>query len=242
MNTDKPCALVTGASRGLGLGLCQSLLEEGYSVGACSHSRPIPIKHPQCIETQFDITDESSLTRFTNHTIETFGKISLWINNAGILDPICPVREMTHAAFEQAINVNLKAVFLASKLFINHVRNQRHKGLLINISSGAAQKPYAHWGAYCATKAAMERLTTCIAEEELESGLRAISLSPGVINTDMQTQIRKCSEEQFPMVQKFHDIKAKNAFNTPAQVARYIIKIHQDVENSDIIPPVVARI
>ena len=116
-------------------------------------------------------------------------------------------------------------VFNGTKSFIEHIRNRDGVGTLVNISSGAALKGYASWGAYCASKAAVDRLTECALLEETESGLRAYSLAPGVIDTDMQTTIRSATVEQFPMVQKFLDLKAREAFNTPPYIAQKLLDL-----------------
>jgi benzil reductase ((S)-benzoin forming) len=123
------------------------------------------------------------------------------------------------------MGINVSGVFNGTKSFIQHVRGREGLGTLINISSGAALKGYASWGAYCASKAAVDRLTECALLEEAESGLRAYSLAPGVIDTDMQVAIRAASKQQFPMVQKFIDLKAQEAFNTPAYVAQKILEL-----------------
>ena len=98
-----------------------------------------------------------------------------------------------------------------------------------NISSGAARNGYSGWSAYCATKAAVDLMTESVQIEEEEHGLlRAYSVAPGVIDTDMQAVIRECRIEDFPMVEKFRDLKARDAFNTPEFVAQKLLDIAFD--------------
>ena len=106
----------------------------------------------------------------------------------------------------------------------------------MNISSGAAVKGYPGWGAYCSSKAAVDRLTECALAEESQQDndddddnnsklcFRAYSIAPGVIDTDMQATIRKTNKSDFPMVDKFLEIKANDSFNTPTYIA---IKIEE---------------
>ena len=100
----------------------------------------------------------------------------------------------------------------------------------MNISSGAAVKGYAGWGAYCSSKGAVDRLTECaVAEEQSDTDsnlcFRAYSIAPGVIDTEMQAKIRQTPKSDFPMVDKFHEIKANDSFNTPPYIAIEIEKL-----------------
>jgi NAD(P)-dependent dehydrogenase (short-subunit alcohol dehydrogenase family) len=97
--------------------------------------------------------------------------------------------------------------------------------VLVNISSGAAVKPYAGWAAYCASKAAVDQLTRVVALEEAPHGLRAVALSPGLVDTDMQAAIRASDEATFPEVDRFRLAAAEHRFNSPAWVARHILDL-----------------
>ena len=99
---------------------------------------------------RFDITDESALERFTATAAARLGPLDLWINNAGLLAPIAPVRDVSAAAFREHVDVTLTGAFLGTRAYVRHVRAREGGGVLINVSSGAAVKPYEGWGAYCA--------------------------------------------------------------------------------------------
>ena len=101
------------------------------------------------------------------------------------------------------LEVNVLGVLHGSQAFVRHLHQRGGEGVLVNVSSGAAQKPYAGWSLYCAAKAAVERMTECIALEEAAQGLRAHALAPGVIDTDMQRLIRATPAERFPEVDRF---------------------------------------
>jgi NAD(P)-dependent dehydrogenase (short-subunit alcohol dehydrogenase family) len=180
-----------------------------------------------------DVTDAIAMEQLCAAAVERFGRVDLWINNAGLLDPIGPLRDNDPAAFARHIQVNVVGVFNGSRAFIRHLHERGGGGVLLNISSGAARNAYAGWSAYCAGKAAVDRMSEAIALEEAEHGLRVHAVAPGVIDTDMQTTIRNCTPEQFPRVQKFLDLKARDAFSSPAFVADRMLELAFDPQAAD---------
>jgi benzil reductase ((S)-benzoin forming) len=154
---------------------------------------------------------------------ERFGTIDLWINNAGVLEPIKPLRDVGATEFRDHIDINLTGLFLCTRAFVKHLHRRGTGGVLINVSSGAAWNAYAGWSAYCAGKSGVERLTECVQLEEEQHGLRAYSVAPGVIDTDMQTLIRDCTPEDFPEVERFRERKVTDSYNTAAFVAEHLL-------------------
>jgi benzil reductase ((S)-benzoin forming) len=155
---------------------------------------------------------------------ERYGRIDLWINNAGVLDPVAFVRDLSKADLMRHLSINVGGVIHGSAAFVKHRRDG--EGVLVNISSGAALRGYPAWGAYCASKAAVDRLTECLQLEEPQ--LRAYSVAPGVIDTDMQARVRSLSPDQFPMVEKFIELKRQGAYNSPRYVADRLLEIAFD--------------
>lgn len=233
--------VITGASRGLGAGMARTYLERGHKVAACSRSPPpadldnSPDKEGQLYyQSNVDVCDPDAVKDFLKKTAEKLGPIDVWINNAGILDPIKPIRDTNFADFEKNVQVNLMGTFHATKEFINYSRSRAGgkpvTSTLVNISSGAAVKGYAGWGAYCSSKGAVDRLTECaLVEEESDANsklcFRAYSIAPGIIDTEMQAKIRQTPKSDFPMVDKFLEIKANDFFNTPPYIAIEIEKL-----------------
>ena len=175
-----------------------------------------------------DVREEAALGALVNEAEERFGAIDLWVNNAGVLEPIDPIRDVSAAAFRAHLDINLTGVFVGSKCYVKHLHRVGRGGVLLNVSSGAAWKAYAGWGAYCAGKAGVERLTEVIALEEAEAGLRAHSVAPGVVDTAMQEKIRATSEARFPEVERFHERKRTNDFNSLRYVADEFLAIAFD--------------
>jgi NAD(P)-dependent dehydrogenase (short-subunit alcohol dehydrogenase family) len=216
-------AVVTGAGRGLGAGLAEGFAAEGMILGLCSRTRPEVPAGAVGLARSVEVTDAAAVERFAAEVVEAFGRIDLWINNAGVLIPIGPLADADPSAVRANVEVNVLGVAYGTRSFARHVRTRAGGGVLVNVSSGAAVKPYEGWAAYCASKAAVEMLTEVVAREERDWGLRAFALAPGAVDTDMQAVIRATSEEQFPSVERFRRMHAAGELNTPDDVARFVL-------------------
>lgn len=215
--------LITGHSRGLGAALAQALMQQGHVVLGVSR-KPLdahPHQPGQLIQESVDLADVEALELFlARDVIQSFFKTSkqaVLINNAGLLDPIGPAGSQSGSSIIRAVTVNVAAALALSNAFIAataHLADRR----IIQISSGAARSPYAGWNVYCATKASLDHYARCLALES-HRGLRVESLAPGVIDTDMQSQVRAASPEQFPMRGKFDELKASGALASPESIA-----------------------
>jgi NAD(P)-dependent dehydrogenase (short-subunit alcohol dehydrogenase family) len=224
-------AVITGASRGIGAGLAEHFAHLGMRLGLCSRSTPALPESDDVLPRSVDIRDEAGMQGFTDAVAERFGTIDLWINNAGVLAPIAPLRDVALDAFREHIDINLTGVFLGSRCYVDHVRSHAGAGVLINISSGAAWGGYGGWSAYCASKAGVALMTECIAIEEESAGLRAHAVAPGVVDTDMQAMIRSSSVEDFPALDRFIEMKRDDTFNSVGFVANYILALAFDPEH-----------
>jgi len=224
-------AVITGASRGIGAGLAAAFAECGMQLGVCSRAAPSLPPGEGVVAKQVDVRDEGAMRAFAGEVVERFGPIDLWINNAGVLDPIAPLRKVSTEAFREHIDINLTGVFIGSRCYVDHVRRFGRGGVLINISSGAAWSGYSGWSAYCAGKAGVALLTHCIALEEAEAGLRAHAVAPGVVDTEMQARIRASSQEDFPDLERFVEMKRDDTFNSVGYVARHLLALAFDPQS-----------
>lgn len=221
-------AVVTGASRGLGAGLAAAFAAAGLRVGVCARSAPALDDGPGVVATRLDVTDAAAVGAFTEEVAGRLGPIDLWVNNAGVLAPIGPLRDADPEDVAHHLAVNVGGVVHGTQAYLRHLHAARRGGVLVNISSGAARSGYAGWGPYCAAKAAVDRLTEVVDLEEAEHGVRAYAVAPGVVDTDMQAMIRATPPERFPAVDRFHQLKAEGAFNTPGHVADHLLRIAFD--------------
>lgn len=226
-------AVITGASRGIGAGLAKAFAGHGLNLGICARGELALRASDSVVAAQLDITDENSLQSFVGDVEERFGNIDLWINNAGVLQPIAPLRDIDVTEFRRHIDINVTGVFLGTRAYVRHIHRTGKGGVLINVSSGAARNGYAGWGAYCAGKAAVDLLTESVQIEEKDAGLRAYAVAPGVIDTQMQELIRSTPKARFPMVDKFVQMKADDDFSTIAHVARQMLELAFDPARSE---------
>lgn len=230
--------VITGASRGLGAGMAEAMRARGLRLGLCARGAPVLDDDPGVVVSRrLDVTDADAVERFADTVAADLGPIDLWINNAGVLDPVAFVRAIDPAAFREHLAINLGGVLHGSQAFIRHLRARNRPGVLVNITSGAAQKPYAAWGAYCASKAAVDRLTEVIASEE--PLVRAHAVAPGLVDTAMQEKLRGLTPEQFPLVDKFLAVKADDRFNSPAFVADWLLDLAFSAAGDE---PVILRV
>ena len=205
-------ALITGASRGIGAGLARAFHRQGLKLALCSRSDPdagaIPDDDERIHYGHVDVTDHEALSRFAAEAEERLGPIDLWVNNAGLLDPIGPIREVSADEVRRHLDVNVLGVFHGTRVYLERLHREGRTGTIVNISSGAAVRPIRGWGAYCAGKAAVDMLTRVTAEEERAHGIRAYALAPGVIETGMQELIRRQDDHDFPDVDRFREMHA----------------------------------
>lgn len=217
-------AFITGASRGLGAGIAARLAEHGVQLGLCARHEPEQPAGSDAICGAVDVTDVAHLERFADVVAETLGPIDLWVNNAGVIDPMGPLRELEPDHIQRALAVNIGGVVTGSQIFIDRSADApAARRALVNITSGAASSVYPGWSVYGATKAAVDHLTRTVAAEEPTLVCHAVA--PGVVDTDMQTFIREQDEETFPAIGRFVDIHERGAWNSPAWVADHLLGI-----------------
>jgi NAD(P)-dependent dehydrogenase (short-subunit alcohol dehydrogenase family) len=239
-------AVVTGASRGLGAGLAVHFAVSGMHLGLCARHRPRlavrtrptaqdghVVSSESPVLSAVDVTDRDALARFADAVVARFGRIDLWVNNAGLLGPIAPLALADGSEVARALEVNVIGVANGSSVFAAHVRERPGRGVLVNISSGAATKPYEGWAAYCASKAAVDQLTRVVALEEARHDLSAYAVSPGLVDTEMQVAIRGADAGWFPERERFRRVAAEHRFNSPGWVAEHILSMAFGSERPD---------
>ncbi|MCG8807519.1 SDR family NAD(P)-dependent oxidoreductase [Tenacibaculum finnmarkense] len=234
--------IITGGSKGIGKALAQKYASENYTVFSLArtsaeisevkntqNSKSIKVDLADSIATQNIFTalldkiiHQNSTSKITSITL---------INNAGRLGKIANLENLEANDISKSIQLNISTPLILSGLFIKKTQDLACKKQIINISSGAAKKPYEGWSVYCTSKAAIDMLTKTIASEqsEIENGVKCIAIYPGVVATDMQIQIRNTKETDFKNVQRFIDLKNQNKLYTPSFVADTIYKI--DTQN-----------
>jgi len=184
------CALVTGASRGIGRAIAQKLASLGASVAICGRDREALAEAEKSLaETgarifsrPADVTSPSEIAELVAQTVAALGPISILVNNAGI-GLFGPAHEKSEADWDRVLDTNLKSVFLVSKAVVPSMIRQG-KGDIINISSLAGKSTFAGGGIYCASKWGVMGLTGCMAEDLRDHGIRVSAICPGSVATE----------------------------------------------------------
>ena len=223
-------AIVTGHTRGLGAALAQSLLQRDIEVlglGRGTHAE-LASRHPERFtQAVVDLADPAALERWlTGDTLDAFAlgaQCVLLFNNAGTVEPIAPLGAQDPLAIARAVTLNVAApLMLANALAATPALDANASRRIVHISSGAARNAYPGWSVYCATKAALDHHARAIALDA-PAGVRICSIAPGVIDTGMQETIRATSVDQFPMRDRFEQLKQNGLLSTPEAAAQQLI-------------------
>ncbi|WP_252925927.1 SDR family oxidoreductase [Aliihoeflea sp. 40Bstr573] len=228
----KTKAIVTGHSRGLGEAIAAALLDKDVDVLGLARRGSADLASAagsKPTEITIDLGDVAALAdRTLSDRIEAFcagaDRVFL-VNNAGTVKPIGPVGTGGAEAIAKAVTLNVTGPLVLADLFqavAAPVKDRR----ILHISSGAGRRGMAGWSVYCATKAALDNHARAVKEDAI-AGLRVSSLAPGVIDTDMQADIRGSSVEQFPAIDQFKAMKADGVLASPAEagakIAAYLL-------------------
>jgi NAD(P)-dependent dehydrogenase (short-subunit alcohol dehydrogenase family) len=187
---EKPKIIVlTGASRGLGRAMLEEFLARGHTVAACARSAiEAPDKGAgRSHFTILDVCDSNAVNAWADDVVKKIGVPDLLVNNAALINRSAPLWDLTPAEFGPVIDVNIKGVFNMIRAFVPKMIG-RNSGVVVNFSSGWGRSTSPEVAPYCATKWAIEGLTQSLAQE-LPSGMAAVPLNPGIIDTEM---LRSC--------------------------------------------------
>ena len=230
--------VVTGGSKGLGLALVEKVLSEGHMCLSISRSGNSELKTKysasQFLEIKFDLTKKFSL--FAKKFDQTLKKINLKkienifiINNAAQIQPVAEVGQLNPAEIEKHYYLNITFPVLFTNHFL--AKKLKIKGLqtFVQISSGAARFAITNWSIYCSGKAAIEMFNDVMQIQlQKNNKIKAITYSPGIIDTGMQSVIRSFKSKDFPEVQRFKDYKKSNELKSPEFVAESLYQLIQN--------------
>jgi NAD(P)-dependent dehydrogenase (short-subunit alcohol dehydrogenase family) len=190
--------VLTGASRGLGRAMLQEFLEGGHTVAACARSaiQPPGKTAGRSVLKFLDVCDAKAVAAWAEEVVKQFGPPDLLINNAALINRSAPLWELTPDEFNPLIDVNIKGVFNVIRAFVPKMIG-RASGVIVNFSSGWGRSTSPEVAPYCATKWAIEGLTQSLAQE-LPSGMAAVPLNPGIIDTEMLRSSFGASAASYP--------------------------------------------
>lgn len=194
------CAVITGASRGIGAGIAEKLAQEKFNLALCARQEQC-VGDLQCAELEAkygikaayfrcDISDSDARKKTCAAIIERFGKVDLLVNNAGVAPKVrADILEMTEESYDFVMDINLKGSFFFTQLFARHFADQR-SGTIVNIGSCSATVASVSRGEYCMAKAGVGMATKLWAVRMAEFGVNVYEIRPGIIETDMTSTVK----------------------------------------------------
>jgi len=223
-----PAVIVTGASRGLGAAVAGWLAKAGAGLTLVARSEGDLSRVAEDIGSPgsaplvcgADVSDYDACRRVVENSLQRFGRIDSLVNNAGIVQPIAAICDSDPADWRYNFEVNLIGPFNLIRAAISHLR--MCEGRVVNVSSGAANLALENASAYCTAKAALNHFTRVLAAEE--PALTAITVRPGVVDTAMQTYIRREGPKAMPAEQAayYQQLKDQGQLEPPETPARSI--------------------
>ena len=188
-------AIITGGGRGIGRGVALRYAAEGAKLALVDLEQGHLDETAKALDTsgtgveyitlQGDVSSSSDVQRFFDKTIERFGRLDILVNNAGIGNPPLPIIQMPEEAWDRTIAVNLKSVFLCSKLAALQFIRQGGGGRIISVASQAGKTGYAMLTPYCASKAGIVLFTQAFAKEVGVHKINVNCVCPGTIDTPL---------------------------------------------------------
>ena len=190
-------ALVTGASRGIGLAIARRLGEMGAAVGICARDRKrlegaaneLKGKGISTFAAHADVTQPAEIALLLQETQKALGPVEILVNNAGT-GYFGPSHEASEANWDTVLDTNLKSVFLMTKAVAPGMI-ERRGGHIINIASLAGKNAFAGGGIYCASKWGLLGFTQCVAEDLRGYGIRVSAVCPGSVATEFSPHTGK---------------------------------------------------
>lgn len=225
-NASTSVSIVTGASRGLGLGIARGLLQRGHRVLTLQRS-PNPTlaeaaagRSAMLKQWAVDLTRPAEAAQRLKAWVQGLpraGLVSLdLINNAALLTEPGPLAQAKADGVAAAMRVGLEAPLLLTSAFLAASADMTAPRKVLNISSGLGRFAMAGSAVYCAAKAGMDHFSRAVALEEAERphGAKIVSLAPGVIDTDMQVQLRSADPARFSSQGRFASLKAQGQLDS----------------------------
>jgi NAD(P)-dependent dehydrogenase (short-subunit alcohol dehydrogenase family) len=201
MKLDNQVALITGAGRGIGRAIAIAFARQGADLTLVARTESeleetaqmIRAAGHRVVAVTADVSHREHVERAVSQALETFDRVDVLVNNAGVQPPIGPLWQNDADEWMRAVAVNLFGPMLCIKAVLPGMM-ERKQGKIVNLSGGGATGPRPNFGAYAASKAALVRLTETLAMELAPYNIQINALAPGAINTRMLDQVLAAGE------------------------------------------------
>ena len=222
--------IVTGSSRGMGEAIAQQLLQQDHLVLGIARNENASLaitaqnRGVELLQWQADLSQPLPVATRLREWLQgldatRFERIHL-INNAALVSPPGPVESCTLESLSSTVRVGLEAVLLLSAAFLQGTQGWAAERRILNISSGLGRRAMAGAAPYCAIKAGMDHLSSAMSLD----GVKIVSLAPGIIDTDMQAQLRGGDPALFPEQVRFAAFKSEGQLDSPADAAEKVLR------------------
>jgi NAD(P)-dependent dehydrogenase (short-subunit alcohol dehydrogenase family) len=238
--TPRPCAIITGGSRGIGKGIVLALASAGFDVvvnyarNAAAAEEVKALVEPlgvRALLVQADVSASPDRATLVRETLAAFGRIDLLVNNAGVAPDVrADLLEASEESFDRLININLKGPYFLTQLVARQMLKQNtgtgtvFLPKIINITSVSAYAASINRGDYCVAKAGLAMMTQLFAARLAADGINVYEIRPGIIETDMTGPV-KAKYDQL-IFEK--DLTPIRRWGTPNDVARAVVALATD--------------
>lgn len=236
MPSQQPVALVTGGNRGIGLGITEALLAEGYAVAILA-TREEPTELIARLREQGDViyvrgsvAELDDHARYVDAALQRWGRIDLLVNNAGVAPSVrADILEAEPESFDRVLGINLRGPYFLTQRVANAMIELRGPveglpaepvGTIVNVSSVSATTVSTNRGEYCISKAGVGMATQLWAVRLAPEGILVYEVRPGVIATDMTAGVQARYDEQFA-----NGLAPIARWGTPADVAGAVVQL-----------------
>lgn len=229
----KSIAIVTGASRGIGEALAIELLLKGYRVFGIARSTTVSkalLHHDQFTAIACDLSEAEDVEEMINSLFNNINYLEtselLLINNAAMLEPLKPIDQCGPAEMALHLHTNLLAPMILCSGFIRHTREWTIRKRIVNITSGMAEHSAPAMSQYASSKAGLNMLTRCIADEQRSAPhpVEIVAVDPGMADTRMQTTARSQTEPSSPMASFLQSAYEEGKLWTTKRVAEELLR------------------
>lgn len=193
---DGKVAVITGSSRGLGLAIAQTYAREGASVVLAARTQKAVEQAVNAIKASgykatgaaCDVGQYDQVKTLGEQAVSTFGKIDIWVNNAGVAGVFGPTAHIPRERFERVIRTNINGTYYGSMVALEHFVPQK-SGKLINLLGRGDDGPVKFQNAYGASKYWVKSFTLALAKEYADAGIGIYAFNPGLVDTEMLRQV-----------------------------------------------------